>query len=593
MLTLPVVSSPRRSLSMEPPPVSLQDLGLPDKFRDWRPAQWDATERILGSDKRFVILCAPTGMGKTIVGVAASLLSGDRTVMLTATKGLQDQASGDFATLSSDIRGLSNYLCPITNQLGIPRNTTVDQAPCQFGYGCARRRGGCEFYDRYRIAQESNLVVTNYQMWMNDGAKEESDRGDLQYGMPVTGCDLEQTLRAEDRRRVKLLICDEAHSIEDSLSLFLGVDLSRHECLAMRIDWPDSGLTVDQWRDWASAWMPKIESRVEQSEARVKSSQGRSWSKEHGRLRDLKRKLERLSGMQSDDGWIANETDVQGRSMTGIRFDPLNPARYAEQVLWRGIEKIVLVSATVRPKTAELLGIANEDLEFCEYPSSFDPKRRPTVYIPSERMTFKSEQDDQKMRWWLNRFDALVEKNLHHKGLVHCVSYRRMKFIYDNSQYREHMLIHNSHDRSSVIEAFRRRDPPAILLSPSVDTGYDFPNDQSRWMIVAKLPFASVQDKVIKARQELDKEYGMYLAAQTLVQMAGRAMRSETDYAACYIMDGNWEWFQGRARKYFPRWFQEAIQWWDKPGMPDPLAFDEPCAWCGKGHEGGPEYCPE
>jgi Rad3-related DNA helicase len=329
---------------------------------------------------------------------------------------------------------------------------------------------------------------------------------------------------------------------------------------------------------------------MESSEQRIKSSGGKQWSADLKRLRDIKRKLERLAGMQADDGWIINETEVRGKSTTSVRFDPLNPARYAEQALWRGVDKIVLVSATVRPKTVELLGIAPDDLEFCEYESSFDPKRRPTIYIPSERMTFHSEQDDDKMRWWLSTFDSLVGKNLHHKGLVHCVSYRRMEFIKNNSQYAQFMLTHNTHDRSRIIEEFRRREAPAILLSPSVDTGYDFPNEQSRWMIVAKLPFASAKDRVIKARQEKDKEYGMYLAAQTLVQMSGRCVRSAEDFAACYILDGNWEWFQGRARRYFPRWFQEAIVWADR--IPEPIQFDEqPCIWCGKEHAGGPENC--
>jgi Rad3-related DNA helicase len=173
------------------------------------------------------------------------------------------------------------------------------------------------------------------------------------------------------------------------------------------------------------------------------------------------------------------------------------------------------------------------------------------------------------MKWWLARFDSLIEKNLHHKGIVHCVSYKRMRFIYDNSQYREFMLVHNSHDRQSVIEAFRRREAPAILLSPSVDTGYDFKDSEARFQVVAKLPFASTQDRVIKARQELDKEYGMYLTAQTLVQMAGRIVRSESDFGATYILDGNWEWFQNRARRYFPKWFMEAVVWAD--GVPEPI----------------------
>jgi Rad3-related DNA helicase len=386
-----------------------------------------------------------------------------------------------------------------------------------------------------------------------------------------------------DRQKVGMLIADECHDLLDALSLFLGTEFSRHECLSMRLDWPDAGLTVDDWRQWAGEWLTQVDARVAAAELKIKSSQGKSWSKELKRLRDLKRKLERLNGMQEADQWILNEQDRQGQSMSGVRFDPLSPARYAEDVLWRGIERIVLVSATVRPKTCELLGIQSSELEFCEYDSSFDPKRRPTIYIPTGvRMTYKTEQDDVAMRWWLNKFDGVIGPRLHQKGIVHCVSYRRSAFIHDNSEYREHMLVHNSHDRARVIAEFRRREAPAILLSPAVDTGYDFPASEARWQCIVKIPFASVQDKLIKARQEKDKEYGLFLAAQTLVQMAGRIVRSETDYGQTFVLDEQFSWFYWRVRRYLPGWFQEAVIWAD--GVPEPIDFDEPCPHCGEIH---------
>jgi Rad3-related DNA helicase len=597
MLHLQTVHRPL-VVSHDPPPVSPQDIGLPEKFKEWRSGQWSGVERILQSDKRFIVICAPTGTGKTGIGLGAALLSGDRTVILTATTGLQDQISAEAGSIVSDIRGLNNYLCPIAESLGIPKDTTVADAPCQCGYGCGLRKSGCGYYDNYRAAQRAGIVVTNYQCWMHDGAKDSSDRGDLQYGIPIKASTPEEEDRLRAKRQVRMLIADEIHDGEGQLCLFFGVDLSRRECLSMRLDWPDAGLTVDDWQQWAKEWVVKVGSRVSSAEQRMKSSVGKAWSKELKHLRDLKRKLERLSGMQTDDGWILNETEVQGKSMTSVRFDPLSPARYAEQALWRGVNKIVLVSATVRPKTVELLGIKPDEMEFCEYGSSFDPKRRPTVYVPSGvRMTYKTEQDDHAMRWWLGKLDYVIETRLHQKGIVHAVSYKRMKFIFDNSRHAKYMMIHNTRDRAQAVEAFRRREPPAIIISPSLDTGYDFHGPDARWQIIAKIPFASVQDKVIKARQDLDKEYGLYLAAQTLVQAAGRIVRSESDYGMTIVLDGSFEWFYWEVRKYLPMWFQEAVVWWDGAGMPKPLEFDDKpltvmlCNWCNEAHEGGPEAC--
>src|SRR5208282_1491961 len=234
MLNLPAISRPR-PISTDPPPVTPNDLGMPSQFTSWRASQWDSVQRIINSSKRFVAIAAPTGFGKSLSAFAAAALGG-RTVILTATKGPQDQLR-EFADVSADIRGLNNYPCPITDRLGIPKDTMVSDAPCQCGYNCGLKRGGCGYYDLYRQAQLSGIVVTNYQCWLYDGAKEHSDRGDLQYGLPMTGT-AEQIAKSIERQKVRMLIADESHDAAEQLSMFLGVDFSRRECLGIKLDWP-------------------------------------------------------------------------------------------------------------------------------------------------------------------------------------------------------------------------------------------------------------------------------------------------------------------------------------------------------------------
>lgn len=55
---------------MEISTLSPEDLGLPQKFSDFRPAQVDALERISQSDKKVILLQAPTGSGKTLIMAA-------------------------------------------------------------------------------------------------------------------------------------------------------------------------------------------------------------------------------------------------------------------------------------------------------------------------------------------------------------------------------------------------------------------------------------------------------------------------------------------------------------------------------------------
>jgi len=293
----------------------------------------------------------------------------------------------------------------------------------------------------------------------------------------------------------------------------------------------------------------------------------------------MHRKLERLSAMQLADEWIITETDRNDSAgtMSGVRFDPLNPARYAESALFRGIEKVVLVSATVRPKTAAILGIVQGDMEFIEYPSTFPVSRRPIIHFPTIRMTYRNEQDDGLMSEWLKTLDAWIGPRiaLGRKGIVHAVSYARMKFIVDNSEYAWCMMTHGTWDRERKVAEFRQANGPCVLVSPSIGTGYDFAHDAARWQVIAKLPFASTQDPVVRARQERDRDYGLYQAAQDLQQAAGRINRAESDWGETLILDQNVEWAipKMRAKGFLSRSWLEAFRSYDK--APPPIRFDD------------------
>ena len=73
-----------------------------------------------------------------------------------------------------------------------------------------------------------------------------------------------------------------------------------------------------------------------------------------------------------------------------------------------------------------------------------------------------------------------------------------------------------------------------MLVSPSVTTGWDFP--EADYLIIAKIPYPDTQPKVVKARIEEDKEWAAFTAMETLIQEAGRGSRCfdhETELLRC------------------------------------------------------------
>lgn len=529
------------------------EYGLPDKFTAWRASQFDAINRTVDSPQRFVCLCAPTGWGKSLYYMAAAKMSGARTVILTSTKGLQDQLKRDFDTISADIRGMQNYPCSIATEFGFPAYTRVADAPCQAGAHCLLRAGGCEYFDQYREAQQADIIVTNYQCWFYDRHKKKGN------------------LRSE--RPIDLLVIDEAHESMTELAGYLEVELERRHCLSMGVTWPNSGYTQPQWTQWAEHWRGELEERQEQLEESIRQLEkgrgaARQLMQEIKEVKKLAKELDKVAGMQGE--WVVEEIDPGNGTMARVRFDPLWPREYAERVLFRDIGKVVLVSATARPKTAHLLGIGDDQMAFEEYPSSFPVERRPVIHVPTVRVNYHTERDDGAMMWWLRRIDTLIGQRLDRRGIVHTVSYKRARFIKDNSRYTHLMLIHGSDNRAEILEKFRASSPGTVLVSPSVDTGYDFPYDAAEYQIIAKLPFPDTRDKVMKARTAEDKLYGPYMVAQTIQQMTGRLMRAEDDMGETIVIDDNIGWFVSRYRQFFNKWWLDAF-WRQQAGMPTPL----------------------
>lgn len=537
-------------------------MGAPAKFNKWRQLQVEAVLAGSDSKKRFVVQGMPTGSGKSLVYVSQALLTDARTCILTSTKALQAQLLGDFTESGLiEIRGLNSYECVegrpdgrfgdmkregYRAERGMPM--MCDEAPCQSGASCHRRESGCGYYDAFNRAAliTSKLIVTNYAYFMSIN----------RFG--------------EGLGEFDLLVLDEAHNAIDELGGFIGTSLNPAEIESVLP--PDAHLLpagADQmdWKSWGAYWNAAVIRALDAIKASIKESErtGDARTAEPAsygalrrakELRNLQRKLETVAGMAGD--WVIDwSEDSRGRPI--VKFDPVWPGEYAESVLFQGAKKVVMVSATVRPKTATMLGIDPADLDFREYPSTFKVANRPVIYIPTAHMNQRAAASGKAE--WHTRIDQIIARRLDRKGIIHTVSYPRAREIYMGSQYRDRMLVHDPTNTREIIARFKESTRPLVLVSPVLDTGYDFPGDQCRYQIIAKVPFPVMVDKVTKARSERDKEYRDYVTMIKLVQMAGRICRSEEDWGETLIIDSDFGWWWGKAgRRLAPRWFTESVR---------------------------------
>src|SRR6185436_14060391 len=112
------------------------------------------------------------------------------------------------------------------------------------------------------------------------------------------------------------------------------------------------------------------------------------------------------------------------------------------------------------------------DYYFLDLPSPFPAARRPVIHVPTIRVSQKST--DSEMRIWVARIDQIIRGRLDRKGIIHTVSYARARFLRENSEYANLMLVPTTGEETKrMVAEFKESPDPKLLVSQSVHTGYD------------------------------------------------------------------------------------------------------------------------
>lgn len=475
--------------------ISPLELGFPPKFSGWRPTQADIILDAIDCPTRFLGQAVPTGGGKSPSYIAAATLSGDRTIILTSTKGLQDQILTDFSSVGMvDIRGKANYNCNLGAEM-----TCEDGADAK----CSDYRSGrCPYSCAYGRAKSSNFVITNYTYWILIN------------------------LFGEGLGRFNRMVCDEAHSAPDEVCGALTIELTNRDVLAvLRVGWPMAGISMLEWQQWAGEMLLRAESHRDALKLEVSHlGPGNAPKELVRRLRTWRSLCRKLLGIMMAKGeWIASSYE------DGYRFDPLWAADYAEEVLFIHVPKVNLVSATLTEKTIRLLGI-EDNYQFIEYPSTFPPENSPLIWVPTVRMSHSSDEYD--LSKMLMTLDDLIQARMDRKIIVHTVSYDRRDLVLKNSRFADIMITHDRRDVGKQVALFKRSIPPAVLVSPSVTTGYDFPycvapetkilSADLLWRVAADFkigdPVAAFDEYAPPERRSRQWDLGVVTAAGTIVR---------------------------------------------------------------------------
>lgn len=545
-------------------PTLPSDIGLPEKFTEFRSAQIAAAMRILHAFETTdnVILQAPPGVGKTLLSLLlARLVSPDGrdpvdgkhptggTAITTVSKLLQQQYLDDFPEHVSTATGRDNWGCAVD-----PPNTAAN-APCNHGWNCPVKRS-CDYFNQRDEANFADVSVLNTAYYVFEKA----------FTQQFTGHDL--------------IIFDEAHDLESAILNFAGKFINPRAFDRLGFTMPKSR-ELREDGPWAEFWEHnhgELRHQMYQQQEDVRRDLDAGAvsmdSRQAGRLRDLKNLVDIgntfLLAVQDPAHWLLSPQGNEGamllRSVWGYTQSP---------IVFSGQAKRLFMSGTILSPEFLAFSLGLDDYKYIELGSDFPAPQRPIYYVPAVKMSASATDAD--LDHLVDAMDRIIgARHLGQKGIIHTVSYRLRDEIMARSRWAPFMITHAAANRIDVLNKFREMPDGYILVSPSMTTGVDLPGGACRWQMIPKMPFPYLGDEMVRLRKEDDRRimwHGRdvkvgdlcyaWSTATAIVQAYGRAMRSQDDWGYTYIFDSNFWSFASEARwgPLFPGWFREALKY--------------------------------
>ena len=562
-----------------------------------RPGQLDmalAVTKAINDEGRLIVQ-AGTGTGKTIAYLVPAILSGKKTVVSTATKTLQDQlAQSDLPLLEATLpqpftwailKGRNNYVCmqrvsEVTNNarleledLGASHQREVDQLArwaletksgdvaeldwqpsarawqsvsvgsdecpganrCESGSQCFAERA------RYR-AIDADVVVVNTHL----------------YGMHVASGGA--ILPEHD-----VVVFDEAHQLEDTLTSSVGVSLSAGRATTLasalsRIIEDDSlqRRLHEHARLITQLLAPLVEERLALplpddvisalSDLRLTTSASldalRGVASEVESVKQKTLRAQTLAtrltesidaALRADTNYVPYVTGSPERPELVVA--PLDVGPALAEFAWPE-KAVVLTSATIPLSMPARVGL-DDGVEMLDVGSPFDYSEQALLYCATHLPEPNASRDDAVHSEMADLIAAAGGRTLalftSRRAMTAAVEALRSRLPYT-------ILAQDENQRATLLREFTLDESSCLFATAGFFEGVDIPGRSLSLVIIDRIPFPHRNNPLLAARRELHGSRGftevdLPRAITALAQAAGRLIRSRTDRGVVAVLD--------------------------------------------------------
>lgn len=469
-----------------------------------RPGQPDALDWIMNLDKPFGILRAPTGFGKSPLAAACSI--DFRTLALVLHKSLQ-LANYEKQYGFDILYGKANYPCIKKNKK--LQSSFLDTQRFT-AYDCGNPHCECPYQKQELQCLSSLRVSLNYAKFLMSG-------------------------KFTEIYEPEYLFLDEAHNLPNIITNFVGLTL----------DWDNEFLQC------YGRLRPKVEERLDYNRAmslfrqcaRVVEKNKPEQSKDLARWRKWKRLNTKIQ--------VTNE--ILGNSLKDWYYEtddkkltikPLT-AKYHFKKLFGVADKVILMSATIKPSIAERLGLEDDEWDYHEVPNPWPVPSRLVYDLGGPAINWKSSVSDMQEQAYTIAGILDIKKS----GVIHVTSKAQAWELAARLDIEKPMLNFyiptvGMGTEEQYQEWLGVRGPGTYCISWNFHEGVDLGEDSIS--VTAKVPWINFSSNYERAKMEYDPKWYNEQAAMKFEQCTGgRIRRGKKEHylpgaKMVYIADSSW-----------------------------------------------------
>lgn len=514
---------------------------------------------------KFFLLNLPVGSGKSHL----ALMIADwykknvnrmaRVDIITNSKILQDQYSGEYESIC-DLKGKENYECQ------------------SYSCSCAQ---GAEFNRLNKTSCESCPYSNARESYISGGVSLTNFYLYILYAM--------YNPKLMESRDARVLIVDEAHEFDDVMSDFVSIKIT--EAIVKKFKFSNeyeiikklkvvSSIAhyVEFLKFLAGEILTTIESmengmasgprNVREDKRDLKISKVLKTKNMDVKVMQLATDLKQYQTKieiflkeykENPNNWVLETNYNEKLRQKELSLEPIWAYDYLDKYVFSHYDMVILMSGTILDKNlfCQLNGLDISKAVYYSIRSPFNPKNRPIYYMPVGKMSYKSKEETFKR--YIPYIQKLLDKYKNKKGIIHTNSFELAKWI-EGSIKDPRLIFHDSSNKDEILRFHKESDKPTVIVSPSMDTGVSFDNDDARFQIIAKVPYPSLGSQKNKLRQSNNPDWYSWKTVSGLIQMTGRPVRSSLDYADTIIIDGSFGDVIKHSSQFLPDWIQEAIK---------------------------------